>query len=217
MIDAMTTAEDVQARADALLAPISDANPGGKNASYDAEYESLRSEVAKLDSPIGGDIDWNMILKGGKALLEGRSKDILIASYTAYALFETDKLPGLATGLALLEGLLEKYWETMFPPLKRKRGRGAALGWLIGRLEIALPELEITASDRPDLDQVIARYKSLSATARDTLEDHAPGMGTVNNALQRMDLKIPKAEASTPGPTAEPTAPDPVAPSAAPR
>ncbi|MCH9687463.1 MAG: type VI secretion system ImpA family N-terminal domain-containing protein, partial [Deltaproteobacteria bacterium] len=189
----MTTASDVQARAQQLLAPISDAKPGGDNASYEPEYEALRVEVGKLDSPTGGDVDWEAVARQGQALLTGKSKDLLVASYYAYALLETEKLAGLAVGLAVVHGTLDKFWETMFPPLKRKRGRGNALGWLIGRLEIALPGLSLGADDRPALDLVLAGYKQMSATAREKLEDHTPGMGSVNNALERINLSVPKA------------------------
>ncbi|MEX1361826.1 MAG: type VI secretion system ImpA family N-terminal domain-containing protein, partial [Nannocystaceae bacterium] len=224
----MTTAQDVRTRAQALLAPISEAEPGGADAAYDPELDAIKSEVGKLDSPTGGEVDWEMVTRDSQAVLTGRSKDLLIACYAAYGLYETEKLPGLAVGLAVLEGLLEEYWETMFPPVKRKRGRGNALGWLVGRLEIALPLLEPSPADRPALDLVIEGYKKLGAKARDRLEDHAPGMRSVSDALQRLDLKVPKAQAepepATPaaepaggdaagGGAAAPAAPEPAAPS----
>ncbi|MCA9704624.1 MAG: HAMP domain-containing protein, partial [Myxococcales bacterium] len=53
------TPQDVQAKAAALLQPISDAKPGGDNASYDPDYDAIRSEVGKLDSPTGGEVDWS--------------------------------------------------------------------------------------------------------------------------------------------------------------
>src|SRR5690606_20759697 len=106
---AMTTPQDVHARAAALLAPISEGKPGGDNASYDPEYDALRSEVGKLDSPTGGAVDWEVVAQQAHEILTSKSKDILVASYYAYALLETQKLPGLAVGVAVLEGLLEQY------------------------------------------------------------------------------------------------------------
>ncbi len=209
------TPDDVKAQAAAMLAPISDAKPGGENASYDPDFDAIRSEVTKLDSPTGGEIDWASVARGSQAMLTGKSKDLLIASYMAYAMLETKKLEGLAVGLAVLEGLLDQYWETMFPPLKRKRGRGNALGWLIGRLEIALPTLDVSAADRPTFDLVAAGYKSMGAKAREKLEDHAPAMRSVSDALQRIDLKLPKAAAAAPTPP-PPAPPPPPTPAAAP-
>ena len=219
------TPQDVQDKVAPLLAPISAAMPGGDNASYDPEYEALRQEVGKLDSPTGGEIDWEKVARESRTILTGKSKDYLVACYHAYALYETGKLPGLAVGVALLEGMFEKYWETGHPPLKRARGRGNALGWLTGRLEIALPTLAVNPPDRPALDLVMSSFRSLAGLAREKLEDNAPSTQGVSNALERINLKIPKAAAPppppppAPAPAAAPPAPAPVAapaPAAAP-
>lgn len=202
----MTTPQDVKDKAAPLLAPISAAQPGGDNASYDPEYEVLRLEVTKLDSLTGGAVDWDKVVADSGAILTGKSKDYLVACYHAYALYETQKLPGLAVGLALLEGLFETYWETGFPPVKRARGRGNALGWLMGRLEIALPTLPVTPADRPALDVVIAGFRALAGIARDKLEDNAPPTQAVSTALERINLKIPKAAAPAPAPAPPPPA-----------
>jgi type VI secretion system ImpA/VasJ family protein len=213
----MTTPQDVQEKAAALLAPISAAQPGGDNASYDPAYEVLRQEVTKLDSLSGGEVDWDRVVRDSRAILTAKSKDYLVACYHAYALYETQKLPGLAVGLALLEGMFETYWETGFPPVKRARGRGNALGWFMGRLEIALPTLPVTPTDRPALDVVVAGFRALAGIARDKLEDNAPPTQAVSTALERINLKIPKAAApAAPPPAAAPAASAAAAPPPAP-
>ncbi len=136
---AMTTPQDAKDKAASLLAPISAAQPGGDNASYDPEYEALRLEVTKLDSLTGGAVDWDKVVADSGAILTGKSKDYLVACYHAYALYETQKLPGLAVGLALLEGLFETYWETGFPPVKRARGRGSDAAVAVVVLDVTRP------------------------------------------------------------------------------
>ncbi len=218
----MTTLQDVKDQAAALLAPISAAQPGGDNASYDPDYEEVRTEVGKLDSPTGGEVDWERVARESGAILTGKSKDYLIACYHAYALYETNRLPGLAVGIALLEGMLDQYWETGFPPVKRARGRGNALGWLMGRLEVALPLLAVSPADRPALDIVIEGFRAFAGNARDKLEDNAPGTQSVSTALERINLKIPKAAAApaqaaaAPAAAPQPAAPAPAAAAAAP-
>lgn len=203
----MMNTQEVQTRADALLRPISDATPTGENVAYDPRFEALRNEVGKLDSPAGGEVDWEVVAREGQALLTATSKDLLLAAYTTYALFQTERLPGLAVGLGVLRGMLERYWDGLWPPAARMRGRGNALDWLVARLEATLPSLEISAADRAALDLVIDGYKQLSEVARAKLQDAAPGMGGVSETLQRMDLKIPKASATA----ADPPAVDPPA------
>lgn len=193
-------AEELRGRAAALLQPISGDSPAGENAQYDPRHEALRSEVGKLDSLAGGEVQWPIVVSDAQALLSGTSKDILVASYLAYALMQTEGLGGLATGLEVLRGLLSDYWDTMFPPAKRLRARGNALDWLVTKLENTLPNAALSPADRPALDAVIEGFATLSGLARDKLGDAAPGMTPLSQVLQRMDMKIPKA-------AAEPTAP----------
>lgn len=211
----MALAEDVQSRASELLAPISDAEPAGQNASVDPRYEEVRAQMASLDSPTGGEVEWDVVAKTTGELLKTTSKDLLIASYFSYALFQTEGATGLAVGLATLDGLFGTYWDTMFPPARRLRGRGNALGWLTDRLEAGLPALALEPSDRRAVDLIDSQWKSLGAKSREKLEDHAPAMGGVETALARIKLKLPEASPET-SPTPEPAPPGPVAAPAGP-
>ncbi|MGH1345470.1 MAG: type VI secretion system protein TssA [Nannocystales bacterium] len=204
----MALAEDVQSRANELLAPISDAEPAGQNASQDARYEEVRAQMASLDSPTGGEVEWEEVAKTTQALLKTASKDLLIASYFGYAMMKTEGPTGLAVGLATIDGLFETYWDTMFPPARRLRGRGNALGWLTDRLEAALPSMPLQPADRRAIDLVDSLWKALGSKSRDKLEDHAPAMGGVETALTRIKLKLPEAP---PEPSAAPEPPPPVA------
>jgi hypothetical protein len=187
----MLTVEQVKSDAAPWLQPISEGEPSGENAAYDPRYAELRNKMAALDSPTGDPVEWPEIVDSGRDLLTSITKDLLIASYTTYALFETKQLPGLAVGLELLHGLLEQYWDTMFPPAKRLRGRGNALDWLVARLELALPNLAVQPTDRPAVELVQTQWKTLAGTARDKLGEHSPAMGGVGDALTRILMKLP--------------------------
>ena len=139
----MALAEEINSRAAELLSPISDAEPSGQNASYDPRYEEVRATMASLDSPTGGEVDWVPVAKTTRDLLTSTSKDLLVASYFTYAMLQTEGPKGLAVGLATLDGLFETFWDSMFPPARRLRGRGNALGWLVDRLETALPAMPL--------------------------------------------------------------------------
>ncbi|MBV1856952.1 MAG: type VI secretion system protein TssA [Nannocystaceae bacterium] len=214
----MAIAEDVQSRASELLAPISDAEPAGQNASEDSRYEEVRNQMASLDSPTGGEVDWEEVAKAAGGLLQTASKDLLVASYFSYAMMKTEGPTGLAVGLATLDGLFETYWDTMFPPARRLRGRGNALGWLTDRLEAALPIMPLQPSDRPAIDLVDSLWKRLGAKSRGKLEDHTPAMGGVESALTRIKLKLPEAppESSAPPEPSPPAAPTDAGPSGPP-
>lgn len=191
----MPAAGQLQSRAAALLQPIAADNPGGQNAHYDPRHAALRAEVAKLDTPGGGEVDWVAVVRDATALLSATSKDLFVAATLAFGCLQTEGLPGLATGLTVVTGLLSDFWETTFPPPGRMRGRTNALSWLVTRLEHALPQRTLAPEDRPALDAVLGAYAALATVARERMADAAPGMSPVSEVLQRMDLKIPKGEA----------------------
>ena len=127
----MAIAEVFIKEAEALLAPIFAAEPGGKNPSTDERYQELRVEVDKENSPIGEAVGWPRVEGLGREILGKVAKDLLVAAYTAFALHKTRGMHGLAVGVLVVDGLLDRFWDTMYPPVARLKGRGTALKWLI--------------------------------------------------------------------------------------
>ena len=92
----------------AWLEPVSAEAPTGAHARYDADYERVLGEIAKLEAPAGGTVDWVQVEKLGGGILQKRSKDLLIAAYTGYAFFAAKRiLGGLLNGMVLLAELLD--------------------------------------------------------------------------------------------------------------
>jgi type VI secretion system protein VasJ len=155
------------------------------------------------------------VIQDGSAFVSKRSKDLLIASYVAWALYERDGLDGLATGLAMLTGLLERY-EGIFPA--RPRARGNALAWLLARfdLEMAQEQPPRGAWDRETLARLQLAAKAFAATARDKLGDDAPGLRPLLEQIARLEMSLP-APAPPPPPPAQPSPaqPSPAQPSPA--
>ena len=209
--------DEIRSRAASFLEPIAGAEPAGAAASLDPRYEAVRAEVAKLDAPTGGEIDWKAVARGCKELLVGTSKDFLLASQNAYALLQLERWAGLATGLAVLDGMLERWWEQGFPPVARLRGRGNAVDWLTARLEIALPTVGVQAGEIAAFEAVRTLWTAMGTRARDRLGEFAPAMGGVAEALERLRINLPAEAVAAAGSSAAPTpspAPEP-APAAA--
>jgi type VI secretion system ImpA/VasJ family protein len=203
----MSTPDAIAARAATLLAPIAGPEPGGQNATYDPRYEAIRTELAKLDAPTGGEVEWKQVTRGCQELLTGTTKDFLLASQLALALLQLERWTGLAVGLATVDGMLENFWEVGFPPVARMRARGNALDWLVARLEIALPGVGVKADEVAAFDATATIWARMAGRARDRLGEFTPGMGGVTEAIDRLRLNIPpelRAAAAAPSPTAEP-------------
>src|SRR5690606_16727726 len=115
-------------------------------ARYDPLHEQVRAEAAKLDSPSGGLPDWPRIVKQARELTSSKSKDLLIQSYAAYAMYNVDGLMGLASGVFLLAESMDRFWDGMHPPASRLRARVNAIQWLTDRLDTTLPDTQVSAS-----------------------------------------------------------------------
>lgn len=118
--------------------PIPGGNAAGENARYEAEYEAVTSEIGKLGDPAAEEIRWQDIVNNGEAVLGGKSKDLLIASYYSWALYQQQGLQGLLEGIKCISAMTTMYWDDMFPPVKRMRARESALDWLIDKVSDAL-------------------------------------------------------------------------------
>lgn len=110
--------------------PITDNSPTGEDIRYDPLFEKLQTEIDVKPSAGTGGTNWNRVEELATTILETRSKDILVASYLAVGLLHTKGVAdGLFDGVTMLKGLIEQFWDTLFPPLKRMRGRAQAIGW----------------------------------------------------------------------------------------
>ncbi|GAB5550345.1 MAG: hypothetical protein SangKO_101050 [Sandaracinaceae bacterium] len=208
-----------KARIEPWLAPVSDANPAGEDARYEPLHEEIRNEAAKLESASTGMPDWEQIVKSAQALTTSKSKDLLIESYAAYALYQTEGLMGLAAGLFLLSESMDRYWDAMHPPARRLRARVNAISWLTEKLDQMLPETQVGPDDHDAVEALDAAVKRLRAVVGERFEDQAPAVRPMADAVERLKLSLPEranAPASDTEPPPPPAAPDNGAGAAAP-
>ncbi len=106
-----------------LLGAVTAAAPCGEDLEYDpafAEMETLAQETPERqygDTIIPAEPpDWRAVRKASLTLFE-RTRDLRVAVLLSRALLQTDGLTGFNDGLAVVEGLVERYWETVYPLL----------------------------------------------------------------------------------------------------
>ncbi|MEO7034530.1 MAG: type VI secretion system protein TssA [Polyangiaceae bacterium] len=111
-----------------LLEPISDAAPSGVNLEYDTDFLTLeRLALGRPELQMGGSVrpaeppDYEALAREASLLL-GRSKDLRIAVLLSRALAHLQGFQGLTEGLALVQGLLDRYFPTVFPELDPTEG-----------------------------------------------------------------------------------------------
>jgi type VI secretion system protein ImpA len=109
----------------AILASIPGENPAGEDLRYSQVYEEIK-EARKFDEALDlGDwkreiksADWDKVIDLSVDALSAKSKELQIAVWLTEALILTEGFDGLATGLKIVTGLLQDYWEGLYPPIE---------------------------------------------------------------------------------------------------
>jgi type VI secretion system protein ImpA len=131
---------EATAEVEHLLAPISAEAPAGTSLRYEGTYERVR-EARREDDPSIPQGVWERPLKTASPsvatrlcdeALASRTKDLQLAVWLADGWGHLEGLRGITRGIALVLGLCERFWETMFPELDGDGDdlRVALIDWL---------------------------------------------------------------------------------------
>jgi len=169
------------------ITPIDGENPAGNNVKYDEDFEKIESEISKLTSPTASsEVDWGLVAKLSEKILETKSKNILVSVYLSYALFKTQGVEGLGNGTKVLADLLENYWDTLYPPLKRIKGRKNAIEWLLDKLNKEFEDIEPQEVQDELKDELLLDLKRIDNFLNEHIED-AP---LFYNLIKLIDMKL---------------------------
>jgi type VI secretion system protein ImpA len=110
-----------------LLSETRESPPCGLNLEHDLSFFELDEAArGKPEQRVGDavrpaeDPKWSKVIELAQGLLL-RTKDLRVAIHLTRALTRTEGIQGLATGLRLTHGLLERYWEQVHPLLEADR------------------------------------------------------------------------------------------------
>jgi len=181
------------------LQPIAGDNPAGLDIQLDPDFEAIRLEIGKLDSVTGEQVNWSEVIDKGAELLAKKSKHLQVAAYLTLAVFEKSGYAGLADGLHMCRGLLTNFWDTMQPPLKRKRGRIEAFSWLAERGGKTAAGLSAADGDLEVIKSCCETMAGIEGLLSEKLGPDAPGFGDLRRNLEGkakdIERRIREAEA----------------------
>jgi type VI secretion system protein ImpA len=138
-----------------LLIPISGSNPSGENLRYTPIYDKIKEARRKEDPVAQGDwqrplkeADYRLVIKLSTDALRRNTKDLQVAAWLTEALVYEEGISGLTAGLDFLHGLLEHFWDTVYPELEDGdvQLRAAPLTWVgeYRELEMAVRNIPLT-------------------------------------------------------------------------
>jgi len=102
-----------------LLEPVSPEKPCGEDVSYDPRYLELETMIAgkpETQFSQSEEPNWQEMQRLCAELL-AVSKNLRVTVTMALVFVRVDGIPGLADGLRLLLGMLERYWADLYPKL----------------------------------------------------------------------------------------------------
>lgn len=161
---------------DKWLLPIAADAPVGDDPGYDDDFQQMREEVNKLSGA-----DTGLICALAEKLLTGACKDVRVATYYIWARLHIDGESGLADGLALLAGLVQRFGDELHP--QRGNSRKLALEWLAGNRVLDSLSLypEVT---KADFERIVGALALTEDSVSCWDESIRPQLGGLYTALE---------------------------------
>jgi len=179
-------------------APITATGFAGEDVRYAAEYELLEQELGKASSlHAAGSVDWEAVREGSEDLLSTQTKDLRIAAWLTWSLYQRDSFLGLHAGLSMLGFFCHDHWDDIHP--RKDRTRAAAITWLIPRMEQVLAEHVPMGEQLPLFEQIAFELRSLESCLAAKLGTQAPLLLPLCRRLEEM---VKRAGAAHPHPGA---------------
>ena len=202
--------ELVNAAKERIADLLEDINGGvGDDVSYDETFEQIKAETDKLSAVDGDKCDWSVIAVNAEEILQDKSKDFRVACYLAACKLREGSLEKVLDAYVLIREITEKYWDTMYPPLRRIRARAGMVGWMADQGGPIVLDISLKPADGPMVKLLDDTRKEIEAMLREKFGDHYPGMSKLSDAIRhlvRTEPKEKKPEPKKPAPVAEKSA-----------
>lgn len=185
-----------------LLLPISAAQSCGEDLSFSSEVDQI-AQARQYDDPTldqGAwvstlkEADWDFVANRCAGMIESRSKDLRLAVWLAEAETRTRGLRGLGDGCAVLAGLCEHYWDSLYPQADDGDfdQRVGNLHWLLA----LIPKLarEIPETRLADAEYCLAMLSGLERVVDTQLGADGPGFSAARDAVQSVVRSLTPAD-----------------------
>ena len=206
---------------DDLLNPIAGPNPSGANLRYDPVCDKIKEARREESQPPPGMTEQDrkvadnvQVIRLTSELLTAKTKDLQLAAWFTEAMLKQKGFGGLKDGLGLCCGLVEKFWDTLYPEIEDgdAESRGAQQSRNVGyedqvkgdeakKKRAALikegklaPELfdkvfeetpkKFYAQAEKDLDGCLENLARLKKSCDERFGDEGPAFGPLQSALE---------------------------------
>ncbi len=136
-----------------LLNPIPERTPPAKILRYAPVYDKIKEARREDDDLAQGEwarerkvADWPLVIKLAGEALATKSKDLQLAAWLAEGMLRKEGIGGLRETLDLMRGLIENFWDGLYPELEDGDAefRATPLQWVGDRLEQPVKRVALT-------------------------------------------------------------------------
>jgi len=149
-----------------LLAPIPGDAPAGADLRYAPAYAQITEARRQEDDAPQGEwkrdrkvAQYDVVAKVATDALATKSKDLMIAAWLTEALIRREGFAGLAYGLDLVRGMIEKFWDGLFPEIDDGDlgMRARPLNWMGSGLEPSVKAVPLNKAGHDFITYTISR------------------------------------------------------------
>lgn len=201
-VESDDTPEDLSPFLEAIEAPISEDDPAGESATYDEDFQTLKTQINNIGSA-SGQADYESIASLGRTILTEKSKDLRAAGYLVIGEARANGVDQMAEAVRAVRLLIDTYWEDLHPAKRRMRGRGSALQFISDRLSDWISSTEFEQADRAPLVAARDDLKAIQDFGLQEMGEHAPALSGLLNELDDVISALPEPEPETEEPPSE--------------
>jgi type VI secretion system protein ImpA len=159
---------------DDLLNPIAGDNPAGADLRYDPLYDKIKEARREEDDAPQGEwqrarkvADYPLVIKLAGEALATKTKDLQLAAWLTEAMVRREGFGGLRASLELIQGLLERFWDHLYPEIEDGdlEMRAAPLEWVGSRLDVPVLMVPLNRAGHDSLVYKEARSFGYEAEA----------------------------------------------------
>ena len=163
---------------------------------YDEDFRALKGHIDAIGTATGS-ADYEKIVRLARSILKAKSKDLRVAGYLVLGEARHRGAEGMAEALRALQGMLDEYWDDLYPEADRMRARGSALQFVGDRLPDWLASTSFSADDRPALVEAHEALCAIQAFCLEAMGEHAPALSALKSDLEEARAALPDPDEST--------------------
>lgn len=183
---------------DRLLDPISAEEPAGEYLRYEGTYDEVKEKRRADDPSLPQGIyeeeletaDWEAVEQICLEALETKTKDLQLAGWLTEAWIRRYGFRGARGGVSLSAGLVEGFWDEMYPPVKDGdlEFRLGPIEWIDDKLPPELKRIPITS---PEVSGDAEAYSMLDweATSDGPGQQPASGSAEEEDGVTRNEIQ----------------------------